>query len=313
MNSPSYIDAALLGKHSAWRYLGGFILILFIWLVIGSIATVVLLVFFALLQGVGVTDLNQALVDPTILGAIPNFLILNISFIFFFAGTGLAVLLIHRRPFRTLITGKPAISWRRIGVGFIVWLVLGALGSIAEYLIWPETFSIQFEPLNFLVFAILALILTPIQTTSEELFFRGYLPQAGSLVSRNALFLSLLSGIVFTVPHFANPEVATNQVLVMLSYFLLGVFLAWISLKDGTIELAIGVHAANNLFAGMVVTFPQSVLQTPAIFSTTHFDPLFNLVVLAVVCILFYLYVFGWRRQARPATVRGLEGEPPGS
>src|SRR3990172_3179216 len=207
MNTPSYIDAALLGKHSAWRYLAGFILILFIWLVIGSIATFVLLVFFALLQGVNITDLSQALLDPTILGAIPSYLILNISFIFFFAGTGLAVVLIHRRPFQTLITGKPAVSWRRIGVGFIAWLVLGALGSLAEFLIWPETFSIQFEPLTFLGFVLLALILTPVQTTSEELFFRGYLPQAGSLISRNALFLSLLSGIVFTVPHFANPEV----------------------------------------------------------------------------------------------------------
>jgi hypothetical protein len=297
MSLPSYIDAALLGKHSAWRYLVGFVFILFMWVVVGSIATAVLLSMFALLLGVDLTNLGQALVDPNILGAIPSFLILNVSFIFFFAGTWLAVVLIHRRPLRTLITGRPEVSWRRMGVGFVAWLVLGALGSLVEYLIWPETFSIQFEPLPFLVFAILALILTPMQTTSEELFFRGYLPQAGSLISRNAVFLSLLSGVVFSLPHFANPEVAVNGTLVMLNYFILGVFLTWISLKDGTIELAIGMHAANNLFAGMIVTYPQSALQTPAIFYTTHFDPLFNLVVLVVLCAMFYLYVFGWRRQ----------------
>ena len=101
--------------------------------------------------------------------------------------------------------------------------------------------------------------------------------------------------------------------VVMLSYFLLGVFLAWISLKDGTIELSIGVQAANNLFAGLLVTFPQSALQTPAIIHTTHFDPLFNLAVLAVLCVLFYLYVFGLRRQAAALAADLPEGEPPAS
>ena len=306
MNSPSYIDAALLGKPSAWRYLVGILLILFMWVVVGSIATAFLLGLFALFLGVDLTNLGQALIDPAILGAIPNYLILNVSFIFFFAGTWLAVVLVHGRPLRTVITGRPAVSWRRMGVGFIAWFVLGALGSLVEFLIWPGTFSIQFEPLPFLIFTLLALILTPIQTTSEELFFRGYLPQAGSLISRNAIFLSLLSGTLFALPHFANPEVAENIVLVMLNYFILGVFLAWISLKDGTIELAIGVHAANNLFAGMVVTFPQSSLQTPAVFYTTHFDPLFNLVALVVLCALFYLYIFGWRRQAAEQPIEQL-------
>jgi membrane protease YdiL (CAAX protease family) len=173
------------------------------------------------------------------------------------------------------------------------------VGSLIEFLIWPETFSFNFEPLTFLVFAFIAVILTPLQTTSEELFFRGYLVQAGSILSRNAIFLSLLSGVLFALPHIGNPELAANFYVVLLSYFVLGVFLAWISIKDGTIELAIGVHAANNLFAGLVVTFPLSALQTPAIFYTTHFDPLFNLVVTILLCAVFYLIVFV--RRKRPA------------
>jgi hypothetical protein len=129
------------------------------------------------------------------------------------------------------------------------------------------------------------------------LFFRGYLVQAGSLISRNWIFLAIWSGVLFAIPHFLNPEVASNTWVMMMSYFVLGAFLAWISLKDGTIELAIGVHAANNLMAGLLVTFPESVLPSPAILTTTHFDPVYSLVTVIFFCALFYLLVFVRRKS----------------
>jgi hypothetical protein len=194
------------------------------------------------------------------------------------------------------------VNWRRIGLGAGLWALLAVVASLVEYLIWPETFSLRFDWRAFLPFFLLAIILTPIQTTSEELFFRGYLVQGGSLISSRAVFLSLWSGILFAMPHLANPEVAASPVLVWLNYFVLGAFLAWISLKDGRLELALGIHAGNNLFAALVITFPDSALPTPAIFYTTHFDPLFSLIVQVLVCFLFYLSVFGWRKRAIPAT-----------
>lgn len=300
---PTYLDSAIQGKASLWRYIAGFLSILFFWLGVGSVATGVVLLLFILVKQLGADAIPAAALDPATLGPIPYFIVLNVSFIFFFAGIWLVVIAVHRRPFRSVITAKPAIDWRRIWQGFIIWFLLGIIGSLIEFLVWPETFSLQIEPLNFLIFAIIALILTPIQTTSEELFFRGYLVQAGSLLSRNAVFLALLSGVLFALPHIGNPEMAANFYVVLSSYFVLGVFLAWISIKDGTIELAIGLHAANNLFAGLVVTFPQSALPTPAIFYTTHFDPIFNLAVTILLCAVFYTIVFVRRKEPADTTV----------
>src|SRR3712207_7068272 len=42
----------------------------------------------------------------------------------------------------------------------------------------------------FVPFALLALVLAPIQATAEEVFFRGYLVQGASLISGNFLFRS---------------------------------------------------------------------------------------------------------------------------
>jgi membrane protease YdiL (CAAX protease family) len=297
---PSFLEAARNGKHTPWRYIAGTLLILFIWLVIGSMASAILIAFFAVLGNLNLQDMAQLTSDLTAIGRLPYYLILSGSFIIFFVGIWLTVVLVHRRPLRTLVTGAPRINWRRIWLGGGIWVLLAVAASLVEYLIWPETFSIRFDWRAFLPFLLFAIILTPIQTTSEELFFRGYLVQGGSLISRNAIFLSLWSGILFTIPHLANPEVAANLVLVSLTYFVLGAFLTWISLKDGTLELALGIHAGNNLFAALVITFPESALPTPAIFYTTHFDPLYGLLVQLLACVLFYLIVFGWRKQPTP-------------
>ncbi|MFN2265725.1 MAG: lysostaphin resistance A-like protein [Anaerolineales bacterium] len=300
VGDPTYLDAALQGHASVWRYILGTLSILFIWLIIGGVATAILLIGFGIYQGLPLMDLTQLVYDPSLLGHIPYYLVLNFGFVFFWFGIWLAVRLIHRRSMRSLVTWRSSVSWRRVGLGFILWALLLGIGTLAEYLVSPGTFSVTYDARVFIPFAILALLITPMQTTAEELFFRGYLVQAGSLISRNWVFLSIWSGVLFALPHFSNPEVAENTLLVLFTFFVLGAFLAWISLKDGTIELAIGMHAANNLMAGLLVTFPESVLPTPAILTTTHFDPLFSLIAEIIMCALFYLLVFvrkGGRKQ----------------
>ena len=308
-HKPSFLDAAKQGNSSGWRYIAGTISILFFWLIIGGIATAVMLIFLGIFQGISLVDLPQLITDPSILGYIPYYLVLNIGFIFFYFGIWITVRLIHGKPLRSLVTGEKSVNWRRMGIGFVILLALLVVGTLVEYLIWPDTFTVTFNPAVLLPFAILAILITPIQTTCEELFFRGYLVQAGSLINRNWIFLSIWSGVLFALPHIANPEVASNFAIVLLTFFVLGAFLAWISLKDGSIELAIGVHAANNLAAGLLVTFPESVLPTPAILTTSQFEPLFSLISQIVLCILFYVLVFVWvggaKRSAKVETSLG--------
>jgi membrane protease YdiL (CAAX protease family) len=299
---PSYLDFARLGKSSGWRYFAGIIAILFFWLIIGGFATAVLLIIFGMLKGISLLDLPQLILDPGLLGYIPYYLVLMVGFVFFYFGIWVSVRLIHGRSLRSVVTPESSINWRRMGLGFGIWLGLIILGTLVEFLVWPETFTVTFTPRVFFSFAILAILLTPIQTTCEELFFRGYLVQAGSLINRNWIFLSIWSGVLFALPHFTNPEVASNYAVVLLTYFVLGAFLAWISLKDGTIELAIGIHAANNIAAGLLVTFPDSVLPTPAVLTTTQFDPVFSLISEIVMCALLYFVVFIWIGGANRST-----------
>jgi uncharacterized protein len=140
-----------------------------------------------------------------------------------------------------------------------------------------------------LPFALLALVLTPLQATAEELFFRGYLVQGASLISPNFLFLAVASGALFLLPHLANPGLILP---VAVYHFGFGAFLAWVSLRDGTLELAIGAHAANNLFGMVVLGFEGSSLKTPSLFYTDRLVPAYSLAQLLATAVVFYLAVF---------------------
>jgi hypothetical protein len=106
------------------------------------------------------------------------------------------------------------------------------------------------------------------------------------------LFLAVTSGVLSMLPHLANPGMDSAFLPLALYHFGFGAFLAWVSLRDGTLELAIGAHAANNLFGAVVLGFEGSALNTPALFYTDRFVPAYSLIQFLVSAALFYLAVF---------------------
>lgn len=283
--SETYVDAARRGKNTWPRYLLGTLLILFFWLVIGNVLSGVLIFAF----GGSIADLAE----PSSLGRFRGYLVLSAAFLTFLGGIVLVVMLIHRRSLRTLVTPRGSIDGKRIAQGFGVWFALMCVVALVLFLLDRPSYWFGLDLAAFIPFALVALMLTPIQTTTEELFFRGYLVQGASLISRSSIFLVGVSGVLFTLPHLVNPEVSAGIVLAVLQYLTFGLFWAWISLKDGTTELAIGAHAANNLFLVLVLNYAGGALgDTPAIFHTNRLDPLVDLIAVLAVCAFFYLLVF---------------------
>lgn len=214
-------------------------------------------------------------------------------FPFYLAGIVLAVALIHRRSPRTLVTPERRINIKRVAQGFGSWFLIMCAFALVSFILDPSIYAFRPDPAVFVTFALVALILTPVQTTTEELFFRGYLVQGASLIGKNPIFLAAVSGALFMLPHLANPEVDAGFVTAALYYLASGVFLALISLKDGTIELAIGIHAANNLFNALVLSYSGSAFgNIPSLFYSDRFDPSSELVSFLLMCVLFYVLIF---------------------
>ena len=204
----------------------------------------------------------------------------------------MAVRLIHKRPFLTVITPNLSVDWKKIGKSFGLFFGLVALATVVDYLLNPSTYQFRLNPERFLIFAPVALVLIPIQTTAEELLFRGYLLQSMALLTRNRVALVLISGLLFMVPHLANPEMTAGFWSMAFYYFLVGGILTIITLRSNSLEMAMGIHAAINLFAALIVNYANSALETESIFYCTEIEPIFTVVSFAVIALVFYMVMF---------------------
>ncbi len=282
MNKMLFLEVAREGKNSFWHYALSLLFILGAWVFLGSgIAAIFLFLEWSLHPA-----MPAALDDSTPL-VFSGFML---SFLPWMLATMLAVRFIHQRPIRTLITAFERPRLGRIAQGFVYWLLLIALVSLLEAWLYPGRYRFSFSP-EWWRYLLPALILIPIQTSTEEIFFRGYLLQALGLKIRNLPLLILLSGLFFALPHLSNPEVSQNFWLVMSSYFITGVLASGITLRDHGLELALGMHAANNLFA-LLANYPNSAINIPAIFAIRELDPAYGLVAQIFASLLFLWLAF---------------------
>ncbi len=270
-----YLDLARLGRNEWWRYALGVFIIAFSWLVLGYVPYLLLVV-----SGVETSPLAE-------------FAAVNFSIFMMLAGLAVTVRLIHRRPLRSLITPDARLDWRRAGQAALCWVVLAAAAAAIEHFLFPDRYYLSFDAARFLPFLVAVLVLTPIQCLAEELVFRGYAMQGIGLLTRRPAAIAVLSSLAFTIPHLLNPEVALHGTLIMAAnYFAIGLLLAVVTLRDGRLELAIGLHAVNNVFLALVANYEGSALATESIYTARELDPVYSLVTLVLGGWVFYRWVF---------------------
>ena len=113
-----------------------------------------------------------------------------------------------------------------------------------------------------------------------------------------ALERYLPDALIFALLHIDNPEVTAEFWLVMGFYFVFGAGLALLALRDNGLELALGIHAGNNLFTALVANFKGSAVESPSIFTASGFTPWFSLAATVVGLGMIYIVFFGRRVSA---------------
>jgi len=156
---------------------------------------------------------------------------------------------------------------------------------------YPIEFN--FNPTTFIPLVLISLFILPIQTTFEELFFRGYLFQSLGLIFKKGWVTVLITGVLFGLMHGSNPEVEKIGNVLLVFYILNGIFLGLIVLMDDGLELSMGYHAINNIFAALIVTNDWQAFHTDALFldKTPPQFGLENILTLLVIQPLF-LFIF---------------------
>lgn len=219
-----------------------------------------------------------------------------IVFPFIALGLYIAQRVLHQRSIRSLHTAAKSYRWGRMFFAMVVfWILAGSMSAIL-HVTGVSPAKIIFDPKVFWGFFVASLLFIPLQSATEEIMLRGYLNQGLSRFIKNPWIIFFITSAGFAALHLGNPEVAQasaegNKLLTVSGYFFFGFFACVLTYIDGGLESAIGIHAANNLFAASVVGYEHSALPTPTIFRVgfnSDADVIYTILGLMIVCLVMY-------------------------
>ena len=194
-----------------------------------------------------------------------RFFLLLLTFVLTVPGILLVVNKLHDLPIMSIISKRKKIDYNRILFAFTIAGTIISLSVLIGYYLSPENYELNFKLKEFLILTIIAILFVPIQTSVEEIVFRGYLMQ-GFGHWLNSRFMALfLTSTIFGFLHFFNPEINklgnSFIILYIISSFTFGVM----TLMDEGLELAMGFHAGNNLFIALLLTADWTVFNTDSL------------------------------------------------
>jgi len=297
-----FLQKAYRGTNELHWYILTIILVVIAWQFLGAIPLLGGLLYLGSQNNLDSSEIMASLseYDFAALGVDLNiilFLILLSFAIGLWALRG-CIKIFHKKSIADVTTGRASWDWSRIWFGFGAWGILLLTTQVIGYFMDPENHVFQFELQKFLPLLILAVIMIPLQTTFEEILTRGYLMQGLAVASSNRWFPLIVTSLLFGALHMLNPEVQEYGWPIMLvNYASTGLLLGMLTLMDDGLELAIGMHAANNIFAALFVTFEDSALQTYAIFSLKDLEIYSATVGGLVISVIFFficMWKYGW-------------------
>jgi membrane protease YdiL (CAAX protease family) len=307
----NYIQQAFKGK-SEWHFWLITILVVFIgWQVLGAIPLSVVAYAYA----GGLNEFIAAGADNFMsLGINKNLFLFLMLFMFALGLVFLVVSIkyIHKRTMTSLITSRNKIDWKRFWFGFFSWGILILVLSFIGIYFTPENYTFNFNAKPFFILVAISIVFIPLQTSLEELLFRGYFMQGIGAIAKNRWVPLILTSVCFGLLHGSNPEVQKLGSILMVVYIGTGFFYGIITLMDEGTELSLGLHAANNIFAAFLVTTDWMVFQTDALFIDTSepsvtwemFMPVF---VLYPLMLVMFSKKYGWKNWKEKLTGKILK------
>ncbi len=232
-----------------WRLLLGIVLIVFIY------AGFVGLVFWAgFAYATPFGFLSWANGVLTIQGAVPTLIML-----FTFAGMALGPIIAapacHMRGPGTLF-GPFGDTLRGFFTATGIVLLIFGIVSILSFFLTPPLANLPFNDWLWLLPYAVPLIL--IQTSAEELVFRGYLQQQLAARFKSRFAWMILPSMLFAAMHW-DPEMGSNAWLVIGVTFCMALIAADLTEKTGSLGAAMGLHFANNLFALLFISMQDTI------------------------------------------------------
>jgi len=297
----NHLESAFYRKNAFWRYLVMTGAVFIAANTIGAIPLIIVIIIKAVSDPQALSELANNPANYEILGLNSN-AGLAVMLFPFIAGLLAFALLIKPLNARTVIqtiNGTQKVRWGKIAISAAIWIIISIIYLFIQIELDKENFVLNNLSTTLIGLIVVSLALIPFQAAFEEVLFRGYLMQGFAVLTRNRWAPVLLTSLFFALMHIANPEIKEFGFLTMMpQYFLFGLIFGITTVLDDGIEIAIGAHAANNIFLSVMVTNKSSALQTPAVFEQTVIHPwteFAGLLISSVVFLILLKKIFKWK------------------
>lgn len=231
-----YLEWSGQNKHGIVRYIIGACLVMLSFLVLSAIGILPIALYHPHYQD-SVVESNLALLCCFI---VPFILIPLITH------------WLHQRPTWSVAMPQLKFDYRNLFVGFFISLAV----AIFYAFVFTATgfINTKYNGINwneYLPLFFIGGIGLFVQTSTEELLFRGYLTQFMHRIFKNPFFFIAIPSLLFAFMHVGNIAKFNGSLYAMVPYFVSSVLYGWTAYKSGSLWMAVGLHWCNN-FSGML-------------------------------------------------------------
>jgi len=283
-----FVEQGIKPENKFSKYIVGSLLVILASL-IGSIPFVIAIFVKVISEHKEIPNKGEDLMN-SIDGNLALFLML-LSFAFALVAFYFVITLFHKQTFLSVTTSRKKVDWKRILFSFALWSIFTIITTVYSFYSSPENFVMNFHPVPFAILFFISIIFIPIQTSTEEYIFRGYLMQGFANLSKNKWIPLVMTSVIFGMMHISNPEVSKMGYIIMVYYIGTGFLLGIMTLMDEGMELALGFHAGNNLISALLVTTDWSALQTNSILKDIS-DPAVGVDAILPILIVYPVLLF---------------------
>ncbi len=187
-----------------------------------------------------------------------SMLVLLGSFGFVAIGTAVAVTWLHRRPIGGVFGPLPVLigQFRR---SLVALTLLGAVLLVLPPFWQPGDVVANLPLSRWVALLPLSLAGVLIQSSAEEMLFRGYIQQQLAARFASRWVWMVLPSVLFALGHFQPGEAGDNALIIAAWSGVFGLLMADLTARAGTLGPAIAVHLVTNVASLLLVSLPDSL------------------------------------------------------
>lgn len=194
-----------------------------------------------------------------------------LTFCGIWGGAWLVMRWIHREPLSALFGNSRRISRSDFLKGFVAVILTSIASEVLLYALDPVIRRGSIGLSVWLIALVPVALLTFVQTSAEELLFRGYLPRGLAGRFRSPLVWALLPTLVFTALHWSGGYAPAMNAAGLITIGAFAAVLMMLVYVTGNLGAAFGAHLGNNLFGFLLISH-QANLSSFALFEARSLE-----------------------------------------